>query len=459
MRSTSNVVWILAAIILHEGCSLTIPIKQIRYGSLATKHISQYNLPIDRNTAFSLKGRIDTKKEFGNSENKNQNRDMRAKLLRDKWQFQKERFFKMKKSDDKISQRSYESLLALSAATNEWETYDMVFHEMTLSDFEIESGTYASILKECYSTGNGAAALKVLESMQSSSSTVKPDQEHFRLSILALCRNNKTEKGLWKQALRLIHLAAAAIENGEINGDPIRTDAYNEIIHCMGEDSRWEDALDLLTLMEEGTGFHALPNLATYDRILESLTSNNQIEAATDQVLSMAERSTIRPTVYSFEIVLSSILRNRGRVDLKRALNLVDKMHECKIAAPTVLYNRIISACAKAKQLEAASDIFYKMKDQNIAPDTVTYNSLISAAANAGRTNAALRIFDMCRKDTGTDIITYTNTIRACAKSKMSKKAIQLLENAKRNNMQMDAFIYTAAIDGMYKFYFSIFEE
>ena len=105
----------------------------------------------------------------------------------------------MKKSDDKISQRSYESLLALSAATNEWETYDMVFHEMTLSDFEIESGTYASILKECYSTGNGAAALKVLESMQSSSSTVKPGQEHFRLSILALCRNNKTEKATEKR--------------------------------------------------------------------------------------------------------------------------------------------------------------------------------------------------------------------------------------------------------------------
>lgn len=37
---------------------------------------------------------------------------------------------------------------------------------------------------------------------------------------------------------------------------------------------------------------------------------------------------------------------------------------------------------------------------------------------------------------------------RACAREKMSKKAIQLLQDAKRSGMPLDAFIYTATIDG-----------
>ncbi len=41
-----------------------------------------------------------------------------------------------------------------------------------------------------------------------------------------------------------------------------------------------------------------------------------------------------------------------------------------------------------------------------------------------------------------------TGIIRACAKAKMSRKAIQLLEDAKNNNAPLDAFIYTAVIDG-----------
>ena len=32
----------------------------------------------------------------------------------------------------------------------------------------------------------------------------------------------------------------------------------------------------------------------------------------------------------------------------------------------------------------------------------------------------------------------------------MSKKAMELLEDAKKNNMPLDAFIYTATIDGMF---------
>ena len=336
---------------------------------------------------------------------------LRGKMLQDKWKKQLNRFVALREKDDPPSQRNCDNLLALSAATNEWETYDMVLDVIDKMDLSTGKSTYSTILKECYSNGNGLASLKVLDYMKADPS-VNPDQEDLRLAIIALTRNNKYEPGLWTKALQLIHVAAAAIENGEIAGDAINVDAYNGVLQCMGEEKRWEDAFELLWLMQEGSGFHAVPNLATYDRVLNALVSSSQTEAAADLLLSMSKLQYATPTIYSYEIVLQALLKQRGRVNWKRAVELLDSMQELKIVPPTVLFNRVIAACAKAKELEAASDVFHKMKAQNVAPDTVTYNTLISAAAQTGRSNAALRLFEMCEEDTGADIITYTNTIR-----------------------------------------------
>jgi pentatricopeptide repeat protein len=212
--------------------------------------------------------------------------------------------------------------------------------------------------------------------------------------------------------MQLIYFAAAGLEKGELEGDPISVEAYNQLMYCLGDDSRWEDVLELLGMMEDNSGLHPPPTLATYDRALSALISSNRVDVATDLLLSMAESKNIVPTIYSYENVLSAILRQQSRTNWKSAIKLIDSMQELKILAPTVLFNRVISACAKARELKAASDVFQKMKAQNIPADTVTYNSLIAAAANTGRENAALRLFEMCKEDTGVDIITYTNTIR-----------------------------------------------
>jgi len=393
-----------------------------------------------------------TSKEQYQNGNKNRMNDriLRGKMLQDKWRKQLNRFVALLEKDESPPSRTCNNLMALSAAANQWTTYGMVLDTMEKINLSVGKSTYRNILKECYSNGNGVASLKVLENMKSDP-LIKTDQEDLRLAIIALCRNNKYEPGLWTKALQLIHVAAAAIENGEVDGDAIGVDAYNDILQCIGEEKRWEDALELLGVMEEGSGFHALPNLATYDRVLNALISSSQTEAAVDLLLSMSEHQSALPTIYSYETVLSALLRKRGRVNWKLAIELLDSMQKLKIVAPTILFNRVISACAKARELEAASGVFYKMKAQNVAPDTVTYNALITAAANTGRSNAALRLLEMCENDTGADVITYTNTIRACAKGRMSKKSMQLLKDAKEKKMPLDAFIYTATIDACAK--------
>ena len=39
---------------------------------------------------------------------------------------------------------------------------------------------------------------------------------------------------------------------------------------------------------------------------------------------------------------------------------------------------------------------------------------------------------------------------RACAKGKLSRKAVELLNQAKERGLSLDSYIYTATIDGKY---------
>ena len=349
-----------------------------------------------------------------NNKNREQQQQYKEKRLKDKMDRQLNKFLLMQQSDAVPSQTTCDNLLAICAASNQWDNYAMIVTKMKEQDLSPEKSTYRTILKECFSNGNGIGALKVLDEMQLQSHKIKPDQEDLGLAIMALCRNNKYENGLWKKALQLIHLAAAAIEQGDMEGSALSVDAYNEVLQCMEGDKRWEDGLELLGTMEEGTGFHALPNLATYDRVLNTLIAASQVEAAVELLLSMKERQ-VTPTIYSYEIVMSALLkkRERGRVNWQKSVELLDSMQEQKVAVPTVMYNRVISACGKARGgLGAARDIFLKMKALKVPRDTVTYNALISAAGNNGHTKDALTLFDLCKEDTGVDIITYTETIR-----------------------------------------------
>jgi len=89
-------------------------------------------------------------------------------------------------------------------------------------------------------------------------------------------------------------------------------------------------------------------------------------------------------------------------------------MNEFKIPQSTENFNLGISACAKAREPNAASELFTKMKKRKVKPDTVTFNTLLDACAKKGLWKDAMILLRECENDPDIqpDIITYTNTIR-----------------------------------------------
>jgi pentatricopeptide repeat protein len=292
--------------------------------------------------------------------------------------------------------------------------------------------------------------------------------------------------------------ASTSTRTSTVSGG-IRIESYNNVLIKMEHDKEWEEAMKLLSLMEkedeqqqEGGRRHPSPNLATYHAVLSVLIADHQLDKATNLLLSLSSpTSKVQPSMYTFEMVMSALTaptssRNRNYKNnsnnehYKQAIELLNTMNELKYIqnVPIELHNRVISSCIKARQTQSALSIFQNMRNSNSnaqQPDIVTYNSLISGCASAGLTKEAFQLFNEIRnrkvrsggtgqkkEQDGTnqnqndddsnlvkpDVITYTNTVRACGRAKNAKKALLLLDDAKKQLIPLDVFIYTAVIDG-----------
>jgi pentatricopeptide repeat domain-containing protein 1 len=140
------------------------------------------------------------------------------------------------------------------------------------------------------------------------------------------------------------------------------------------------------------------------------------------------------------------------KLQWRRALQLLAMMTELNVPKNVALYNTVISSCAKAREVGMAKNLLSKMRREGIPPNIYTFNSVISACAGTSRWQDALNLVDQCNREPGLtpDIYTYTNAMRACARGGKTRRALSLLQVVKDKGLPVDSYCYTAVIDGKY---------
>ena len=279
--------------------------------------------------------------------------------------------------------------------------------------------TYRACLQECYQNGNGIVALQILEEI-GNKIDFDLEAKDIQTIVLAICRNNKEDPGLWKSGLDL--LTRGGTYKYRSRGK-VRVEAYNAVINCMEEENEWEEAKVLLQTMESNPEIHPTPTLATYHALLQVYSAASKPDEASTLLTKLASTTDTdsthqkpRPSGYTYELVISILVSNQYRRGeyYRAATKILDMMRSSKVPIPTVVYNRVMSACSKGRDTSMAMRLLQNMRKENVPPDTVTYNSLISANAAAGRTKDALILLKECLREPNVepDIITFTNAIR-----------------------------------------------
>jgi pentatricopeptide repeat protein len=308
-------------------------------------------------------------------------------------------------------------VLGLCVSSDEWDSVLEVLDIMKRQGLVQERSSYRACLQACFEVGNGASAKEILTAMEQA--LVKPEPADISLVVGAMCRNNKSQAGLWKQAFALLQSTAAEITDGDGDKDKqvVPVEAYDAILSCMVEERQWKQAVQVLRLMEEGSNpkpggshRHPKPELSTYRSVLECCVAASQPEQAV-QVLYSMKNHGLQPTVYAFELVISALCR---KVMWRRAVQLLDLMGHMNIPKTVGTYNTVISACARAREVGMAKSLMAKMRKEGVRPNVITFNSVISACASTSRWKEALEVVDQCHREPGVspDIYTYTNAMR-----------------------------------------------
>ena len=306
-------------------------------------------------------------------------------------------------------------MLGLCVSSDDWDSVLEVLDIMKRHGLVQERSSYRSCLQACVEVGNGASAKEILTAMEQA--LVKPEPADISLVVAAMCRNNKSQAGFWRQALSLLQSTTAEIpKGGRGNKDKqvVPVEAYDAVLSCMVAERQWKQAVQLLRRMEEGSkanfGSHPKPELSTYRSVLECCVAASQAEQAV-QVLYSCKNHGYPPTVYAFELVISALAK---KVMWRRAVQLLDLMGDLNVPKTVGTYNTVISACARAREVGMAKSLLAKMRKEGVRPNVISFNSVISACAGSFRWKEALELVDQCHREPGVtpDIYTYTNAMR-----------------------------------------------
>jgi pentatricopeptide repeat protein len=310
---------------------------------------------------------------------------------------------------EKLTQEYCDGVVAWCVAQDEWDSVLDVLDIMKSQGLYQVRSTYTACLRSCLDVPNAASAKEILSAMEQAG--IPPGAQDIAVTVAAMCRQEKTEKGWWKKALQLVLVPPTSTESIDNTTEQLPVQSYDAVLSCMSDDRQWQEAARLLRRMEQGL---APPAVSTYRLVIECCVKSQQAEQALQVLQSCVKRGLV-PTVYSFEIVISALSK---KLQWRQAVQLLDVMDDLKIPKTLLVYNTLLSACSKAREVVQAKNLLVQMRKSGIQPNVMSYNSVMSACASTSRWKDALAVLDQCHRTPGVtpDVYTYTIAMRACAK-------------------------------------------
>jgi pentatricopeptide repeat protein len=180
-------------------------------------------------------------------------------------------------------------------------------------------------------------------------------------------------------------------------------------------------------------------NRAALDRILD-LGKQKKWPVALDQF-----RLLKQPTTVMCNIMLRELARDG---QLQEATELLDEMQSCGPAPDAATMITLIKACADGLQLHAAAAAVLEQAKQAAAADAdcTTYKSMIRVCATCGDYQAAVGLLEASQRAGVCDSQLHNAVIETCAHARQWEKALQLLGDAKQQELQISTYSYVAIV-------------
>lgn len=243
-----------------------------------------------------------------------------------------------------------------------------------------------------------------------------------------------------------------------------------------------DDALSILK--DWGDSESAIPP-STYHAVIEACcagkierlnkgSSGGGRKSAIDRIDEAAKllKSMEEVTAHAYETIISGYARWGRWQDAYKTLAAMEEVFSSTMNSdivPTLnVYQTVLISFVEAGEYEHMNSLLTRMRRRGVRPTVYTYNSLIKICAqeNTVRWKEALSLLSQCQREPGVnpDLVTFTTTMRACARAKKADKAMDIFRVVKDLGVKMDVYCYTTAMDacakgGKWKMALSLLDE
>jgi pentatricopeptide repeat domain-containing protein 1 len=283
--------------------------------------------------------------------------------------------------------------------------------------------TFGALMNACNRARDADRAIKLLRSMEQDYG-VSPNAVVYSSCISACARSIPPKPDL---ALKLLK---EVVEEKQLAMSVV---GFNAAISACAQASEWENAIYLLSRMEEAALNNTSnflvpePDLVTYGTVLAACERAEQWKTILKYAKSMQEKGL------AFDgLSIMSCLHACAELGLAyEALNYLNMMKSVDPVAPQT---------ARLERSGARKPL--------VGPDAVAYRCAIAACARGGAWKEGIRLLKECKDVTGTpaNVVAYTAAITGCEYAGEWKQAFFLLEKMRKEGVKPNEMTMCAVI-------------
>lgn len=268
---------------------------------------------------------------------------------------------------------------------------------MIQSQLEVDALSFTPIVQVCANSGSLRDALNWLEAMRNHK--VLPDIAAYTTVLDACAKSDQVSDA--EVAVQVFE----SLSNARVHPDTV---AMNTLINCAAKCGDGNAALKFLEEMKK-VGKHgeyrAKPSVQTYTSMIKALA-------------------------------------NQQEMDLDQAFKLLEEAISLGLSPDLILYNVLLSACAKARDARRAQQTFQRLLAQGLRPDVHSYTALLHVYAAIGDVEgAADLIAEMQEVGVKPNKFTWAGMLKACERAKDSVWACVTLRQMAALGAQTDELI------------------
>eukprot|EP00210_Caulerpa_lentillifera_P000290 g283.t1 len=304
--------------------------------------------------------------------------------------------------------------------------------------------TYSALLKVCASAKDLKEAQRAYEEIISFGIEVNNVILNTMIDVYAECCNERNGKQYLKKCKEMME-----------NGKAVKLDeqAYSTLLKLCARANLTGDAMNLL---DEMKSYDVQPNVVSYNTVVDGISkdtnlSNEEVYELSTRVIEKMESDEIDANNHT----LSSLLNVMIRVEnLEKAIQLFSAMEMLKIRPNNVTcgamlkcYEKLGNPSDKDAYLKPCLDLWKECEHSGTRLNAEGYTTLLSACAKASNVDEASKIWDeMIRAGVKLDTYLYSAMINACVCGGDKDKAAEVFNDMKNRGFNPDTFAYTTVI-------------